>query len=299
MQKMMPDDYLLPEVREGELLDEKKKKFFKVSIDIVEEIKRICDRHHLRYFAAYGTLLGAVRHKGFIPWDDDMDLWMPRSDMVRFKQIAQAELPAHYFLQTTESEPEMVLDFVKIRDNRTTATVKWQLDAGTYTNMGIWVTIFPLDGCPNNDYRAEMLLTRKYIIQYLLAHAYSRKYRGLRYRLLRLVARFAVVIIGVKRLCARRDNLCPPFDGSEKCSSLWSLFGYKRLNCPTAVFGEWIDIPFEYTEIRVPKDYETVLCQLYGDWRKPIRGSSSHECVDIEPDIPWRSFMREKYGWKV
>lgn len=299
MSCQMPKDYLLPETREGVFLDEKKKKLFKVSVEILEEIKKICEKHGLRYYAAYGTLLGAIRHKGFIPWDDDMDLWMPRSDMNRFKKLAQKELSDCYFMQTTEVEPGMEKDFVKVRDNRTTAIVSWQLNAGVYTNMGIWVTIFPLDGCPTDDYGAERILARKLNIAKMISCAYRRTYRPLKGLLVHIVSKLAVTILGVKRLCRMRDRVCPEFDISEKCTSLWSLFGYKRLHCPTKVFSEWIDIPFEYTTIRVPKEYETVLSQLYGDWRCPVRGTQSHECVDIEPDIPWRRFMRDKYGWKV
>ena len=295
----MPEGYLSPEIRDGEALDMKKKKLFKVSIDILEEIKRICERHNLRYFAAYGTLLGAVRHKGFIPWDDDMDLWMPRSDLIRFKQVAQQELSPHYFMQATETEPEMPLDIVKIRDNRTTATVQWQLDAKQHINMGIWVSIFPLDGCPDSDYRAEPIIGRRYYIRFLIDRAFNRKFSTLRFYFYHLLARLVVSVVGIRRLCARRDRFCPKFDKSEKCTSLWCLRGYNEFSCPTAVFKEWIDVPFEYTTIRIPKDYETILCALYGDWHVPIKGSADHEYADLEPDIPWRDFLIQKYGWKV
>ena len=293
----MPENYLEPEVRDGELLDEKKKKLFKVSIDILEEIKRICDCHNLRYFAAYGTLLGAVRHKGFIPWDDDIDLWMPRSDLVMFKKIAKKELPRHYFLQTTESEPETWFDFVKVRDNRTTATVQWQLDAQQHINMGIWVTIFPLDGCPANDYVAEPVIVRKYCIGFLLRMAYTRRCSSIIALLKHLSARLIVSIVGIRRLCAKQDGLCPPFDGSEKCTSLWCLRGYNEFHCPTKVFDEWLEVPFEYTTVRIPKDTETILRALYGEWRIPVKDSGDHEYADLEPDIPWQDFRMKKYGW--
>lgn len=295
MSGKMPEGYLSPEIREGEYIDEKKKKLFKVSIEILEEIKKICERHNLRYFAAYGTLLGAVRHKGFIPWDDDMDLWMPRSDLIRFKQIAQKELPPHLFLQTTETEPEMSLDITKIRDNRTTATVQWQLDAKQHINMGIWVSIFPLDGCPSNDYVAESIIARRYYIRFLIERAFSRKILGFRPYLYHLVAKIIVFVVGIRRLCARQDRFCPSFDNSKKCTSLWCLRGYNEFSCPTAVFGEWVDIPFEFTTIRVPRDYETILHALYGDWKVPVKDSADHEYADLEPDIPWRDYLKTHY----
>lgn len=296
---IMPKDYLLPEIREGELLDEKKKKLFKTSISILEEIKRICEQHNLRYFAAYGTLLGAVRHKGFIPWDDDIDLWMPRSDMIRFQQVAQSDLPPYLFLQTTASDPEMTMDFFKVRDNRTTSTVKWELDAGMHINMGIWVTIFPLDGRPKNDFAAETIFVRKYNIGNLIARALRRKNICLAAYFIHLASKVIMKMIGLKKLCAKRNDLCLPFDGSDRCTSMWSMWAYNRLNCPTNAFSECIELPFEYTTLRAPKDYEIILKELYGDWRVPVKESSQHQSVDLEPDIPWRDFVKKKYGWKI
>ena len=79
----------------------------------------ICEKYHLRYFVAFGTLLGTVRHKGFIPWDDDIDVGMPREDYERFLQIAQKECGEEYFLQTVDTDPEYHLYFAKLRMNRT------------------------------------------------------------------------------------------------------------------------------------------------------------------------------------
>ena len=295
----MPNNYLSPETREGVFLDEKKKKLFKVSIEILEEITKICEKHHLRYYAAYGTLLGAVRHKGFIPWDDDMDLWMPRCDLILFKQIAQKELPPHYFLQCTETERMFTKDFIKIRDNRTTATVKSEIDARKRINMGIWVSIFPLDGCPENDYSAEPTIALKYFIRFLFERSCGRLCGSFKSILFNLIAKMIVRVVGIKRLCARRDWYCMQFSNSKRMTSLWSLRGYNEFNCASSVFDEWIDFPFEYTTIRIPKNYEMVLHSLYGDWHVPVKDGADHAYADLEPDIPWRDYIRGKYGWKI
>lgn len=299
--QQMPDGYLLPETREGEYLDEKKKKLFKVSIDILAEIKKVCQKHKLRYFAAYGTLLGAIRHGGFIPWDDDMDIWMPREDFIKFKKVAAAELSENYFLQTTETEPEHRHDSIKIRDSRTTATLDWQIQGRKHVNMGIWVTIFPLDGCPEDDYVAEQVIGRKWFCNWLLEVAFTRVNSNLCHRVLHWIVRLAVGIVGVRRICAIRDGLGLkyPFEKSERCTSLWCLRGYNEFSCSPLAFKEFVEVPFEYTTIRVPKDYETVLKALYGDWHVCIKGTADHEYADLEPDIPYKKFVFEKYGLKL
>ena len=92
-----------------------------IMLNILKEIDKICKKHNLIYFLDGGTLLGAVRHKGFIPWDDDVDIGMPREDYRKFLKIAQKELPDYLFLQTFETDKYYDIYQVpsKVRDNRT------------------------------------------------------------------------------------------------------------------------------------------------------------------------------------
>ena len=120
-----------------------------VELDILKEFLRICKKHHLRYYALGGTLLGAVRHEGFIPWDDDIDVGMPRPDFRRFEKIAEKELPEylHYcsFMKTEGYHhyvPRITDSRVKVIDE--SAAVDAEKEA--------WIDIFPLDGMPGNKY---------------------------------------------------------------------------------------------------------------------------------------------------
>ena len=296
----IPDNYLFPETREGEFIDVKKKKLFKISIDILEEIKKVCERHNLRYFAAYGTLLGAIRHKGFIPWDDDMDLWMPREDYDVFKEVAGTELPQRYFMQTALTDPEYTGDIIKIRDSLSTATVSWMLLPRCRVNMGIWVDIFPLDGACDTDFEAEVILARKWWYRYLQYLAFRRTNRTVKAWLWHVFVRIVISIIGLKRLNKLQNKLnyrCP-FVGSEFCTTLSNLFEYNHFNCPTKAFNEYIEVPYEYTRIRVPKDYEMVLKALYDDWHVIVKGGAVHEIIDLEPDIPYKKYVKEHYGYE-
>lgn len=91
------------EVRCGFFVTTYRKKLWNVQTQLIKEVERICRKYNLKYFAQCGTLLGAVRHQGFIPWDDDVDLAMPRPDYAKFIQVAPSELPPHYFLDLWEN----------------------------------------------------------------------------------------------------------------------------------------------------------------------------------------------------
>ena len=118
----------------------------------------ICEKYHLRYFVAFGTLLGTVRHKGFIPWDDDIDVGMPREDYERFLQIAQKECGEEYFLQTVDTDPEYHLYFAKLRMNRTRFVENSLQKAGSVT--GFYIDIFPYDEISDDEEEMEKQLNR-------------------------------------------------------------------------------------------------------------------------------------------
>ena len=114
--------------------------------DILTEVDRVCKEQNLTYYLLAGTMLGAVRHGGFIPWDDDMDIGMPRPDYDRFFEIAHKYLPEYLELKNYTSHPNYSWWFMKVEDNRTTLIEKKDLEY----KGGIYIDIFPLDAEPNN-----------------------------------------------------------------------------------------------------------------------------------------------------
>ncbi len=147
------EDFYKPETRWDFYISEKRKKVWAKELEIVFEFDRLCRKHGLRYTLDGGTMLGAVRHNGFIPWDDDFDVNMPRADYERAKVIMQEELPYPYewqdlYTNLSVCTPEQItsthmLPFAKIRNRETTAIEPPAMPMEV--NQGIWIDIFPLD----------------------------------------------------------------------------------------------------------------------------------------------------------
>ncbi len=122
----------------------------KIQLDILENIIRICDENIIEYFIDSGTALGAVRHKGFIPWDDDIDIGMKRPEYNRFLEAAQEKLGDDYFLQTFQTDNDSPFYFAKVRKNGTKFVEMYCRDLDMH--HGIYVDIFPYDQMANNRF---------------------------------------------------------------------------------------------------------------------------------------------------
>ena len=106
MKMEIHDSFLEPEVRDGFYVPSIVKQAWAAELEVLAEINRICEKYEIPYFADWGTLLGVVRHKGFIPWDDDLDITMKRADYERFLKVAERELPEHFSVFTYEKHPD-------------------------------------------------------------------------------------------------------------------------------------------------------------------------------------------------
>ena len=116
-----------------------------IMLDLLIEFDRICLKYNLVYWLDFGTLLGAVRHNKFIPWDDDLDIAMPRDDYNKFQSIAKKELKSSCFLQTKETDKDFFLHFTKIRDKKSTYTEKHEVGKSIAYHQGIYIDIFPVN----------------------------------------------------------------------------------------------------------------------------------------------------------
>lgn len=130
-----------------------------VMIDILKEVHRICEKHDIKYFISDGSLLGAIRHKGFIPWDDDLDISMIREDYNKFMEVAPKELSEEFFMQTFDTDPKYNLYHIplKVRHNNS-VLIEIDEDKSGYHN-GIYIDIFPFDKVPDSKWKHKLQST--------------------------------------------------------------------------------------------------------------------------------------------
>jgi len=126
-----------------------------IMLDMLVEFDAICQKHNLKYWLDSGTLLGAVRHKGFIPWDDDIDLSMPIEDYNRFQEIAKEGLSENIFFQTKESDPNFKADYIKLRSTQATIVEFHEKGKEVEYHQGVFVDIFPMLTLPKTNFYKE------------------------------------------------------------------------------------------------------------------------------------------------
>lgn len=126
-----------------------------IMLDMLVEFDAICTKHNLKYWLDSGTLLGAVRHQGFIPWDDDIDLSMPVEDYLKFQEIAQNELSDNIFFQTKKTDEKFLFDYIKLRSNRASIVEFHEKDKEIAYHQGVFVDIFPMFTLSNTEFSKE------------------------------------------------------------------------------------------------------------------------------------------------
>ena len=238
----------------------------RIELEMLEFLAAFCDTHNLRYYLIGGTLLGAVRHKGFIPWDDDVDVVMPRADYDRFKALCKAELPNAYFLQTPEDSPRYPMEITKVRKKGTVYLTKLHQRFNT-ENPGIWIDIFPLDNVPHQrsffqDFYGKLYqhVVKKILFRYSEDPAVFTAIGRLQYRLVHLLP--------WKCYIALRKALLQHYNGRD-CdyyANYGSQYGYIKQTMPKSAYDPPVKLEFEGKLFSAPRDYDFILRRIFGDY---------------------------------
>ena len=253
------------------------KEIQKIELNILEDFIQVCDKLNINYYLIGGTLLGAVRHHGFIPWDDDIDVCMLRKDYEIFVKNAQKYLNKNYFLQTYETDEEYPGCFAKIRDNNTTFLEENVKDKNM--NHGIFIDIFPLD----NYYRHNKI--KEKLIYYKL---YNNVFRNSDTFAKRLFARIANIIYKNKPkllLCKKQEKIYKKKNGKESkyVTNYCGAWGVKKETHSIDSFKEFKIVEFENLKVKIPVGYDSILTNMYGDYLKlpPKEKQVSHHFTDV------------------
>lgn len=293
-QKKLKEHFLEPEVRDGVEVSADLKAVWKVLLDILEELIRICKKYDLHYSMEGGSLLGAIRHKGFIPWDDDVDIVLPRKDYDKLIKVLPSELPPYYFAQTSLTEKHFHIPHLMVRDSRTTgidpAHIKW----GKRFNQGIRVDVLPLDGMPSAPCR---WFVKRFVSWLMWAIPRDLNSRGLSLR--RYVGRVLRAILGDRGVYRIREAVIGlfPMERCEWCGSLVARnFWHPHSIRKAEWFASYREVPFEYLMVRIPVGAEKILTQQFGDWETPKRGGAWHGELVFDVNTDWKTSLKKRYG---
>lgn len=267
-------------------------------LQILKELKRICEENNLEYFLAYGTLLGAIRHEGFIPWDDDIDVCMKYPDYNRFKEVCKTQLGSDYFLQTDETDPDAGLSYYKLRLNGTTLIVDDL--ANRDMHHGISIDIYPIYNVPDNLFQSKIQLCATAVYMLFEAGEIPKNHGG-------------IVAMGSRLvLFLFRGNIRNWIKG--KCHTYMAKYERKSTNqkallccnisvskClyPAEIFSYTIKKTFEGEAYSVPSEYDKFLRITYGDYMQlppsEEQGIKLEHIVKLSLSEPYQAFKGKLY----
>ena len=240
---------------------------------ILEVYKTVCDlckRHEIPFYAIGGTCIGAVRHKGFIPWDDDLDIAIPIQHYDRFWEIAERELPEHLKVYSCKNIRNYRYIFGKVHNYNTTFIEKSEVGYHD-AYKGIFIDIMPISSIPDDNVKREKFysnLIRFYKLNYIRRYPFSGM-DSLKKKILWLLMRPVSLIVppdyySEKWLNMLREN---PLGSSSLTGYTWST-QVRKLTFPMKDFEKTIEVPFEDTIIYCPVDYNDYLTIQFGDYMK-------------------------------
>ena len=263
------------------------RKVRQTQLEIAREIRRVCQENEISCFLAHGTFLGAVRHGGFIPWDDDMDMGMLRSDYEKFCRIAPEKLKPEFCLQTWYTEPNYGLPFGKVMKRNTLYLENKK--TRRLENNGIYVDIFPYDYAPE-DVQERNRLTATLLSIYRVKLMKSGYKPWMEDDRIVWKKRIGYLYYQLKSLFVTRERLARDYDtlavAVHDSSVICERNGRTKLDCYDRSWVEELaDYTFEGETFKGPKDYDKYLTSLYGDYMElPPEGEreNRHQIIAID-----------------
>ena len=302
----IPSSFFEEEERWGHKIDCQMKEVWAIELDLYAELKRVCDKHGLRFAANAGTILGAVRHKGFIPWDDDLDFMIPRKDYEVLCKVAADEFKHPYFFENFHVDPHFIYGDAKLLNLNTTGYENPYL-----TKHGIFIDIFPLDAYTDD----EQLFEQQWNEALKLFSQYQRVLTCCHFdyvmetgismprRLARLYYYLKLKLMGAKvggtyhkELFSQFEKVCQRYNDRNDITFIGELsFLQKNDRTLKSDFDDLLMMDFEFTKIPIPRHYNDYLTMKYGYWQKPVKtGFAMHTFKVLDTGRSYTEVLKEK-----
>lgn len=289
----IPASFWEAEERCGYVVSADVKAVWAVQLRLLARLDEVCRRRGWTYFAGGGTLLGAVRHGGYVPWDDDIDLFMLREDYDRLLAVGDELFTPPFFLQTAYNDVGYSRGHAQLRMDGTTAILAGE--RGRYSfHQGVFIDIFPLDAVP--DDRDAQAAQRRRLARWNRLLAATVRYPGsphktpwktLVHHLLSPIP-YRWFYRGMERECRRYAG-----EATQRVGLLSFAPDEDRWVMPRACFSAAVRMPFEWVELPIPVGFDAILTAAYGDYRTPRREPTCHDGVILDAHRDYREYWRE------
>lgn len=292
---VLKEDFFEGEVREGFYVDSTMKKVWAAEMELLAAVVEICERHDIKYFADWGTLLGTVRHHGYVPWDDDIDIAMLREDYTKFLAVAEKELPPPIWLRTPYTDSTFDGFHTVIWNSREISFEEEHLKSFHGCPYIVGIDIFPLDYIPRDVQEAEVWEEIYTIIGVLIDQIVREEAQAEEVEeMLKNVESVCNVAIDREKsvkmqLYRLLDAVCGLYNEDE-CDELTLasllLRDRRKYRLKKDWYAKTVKMPFENMILSVPGNYDKVLKEMYGDYQKPVKGGADHDypCYKVQEE---------------
>lgn len=279
------------------VVTEKRRIIWEAELQIFDEFDKICKKYNLRYFFIAGSLLGAIRHNGFIPWDDDIDIAMFREDYEKFLKIAKQELPPFLFLQNCSTETDYFYGHAKIRDSRTTAIRKTDWYSNVHFNQGIFIDLFPLDSIPDNKWNKNVhcllsTIMHRMVKRYTYYKGYER--HTFKMKIIYFLSKFVFCFITPTNMYLKYERFVQKYNGMNTAmvGLLSEYYNRKNLQWLRSDFNDIMQHLFEDRIVSIPSNYINILKKSFGDWKAPRQDLDSiHGSTFFDANHPYTDYI--------
>lgn len=264
---MIPLDFFNEEVRCNFKVDKNRKKLWSIFIEIYFELKRVCDKYNLKVIVNGGTLLGTIRHNGFIPWDDDFDVAMSRKDFNFLCKISEKEFKDPYFFQYALSDRNYFVGIARLRRSDTTGIITF-LSNHVYNN-GIYLDIYVYDKIPEDNKKLRILVRKVKILSYFLNNYYHYNNTNKKISIFRPVFALTKYFVKYETLYMYYLKTCESYcDFATNRLGFLCMPYFLKYEETVDGFLNPIEHDFEFFKVLVPGDWDFALKKAYGEYMR-------------------------------